>query len=172
MPPLSHGQRSLWFLHHFAPGSGASNIAAAARVLSPVDAEALERAFQALVDRHAALRTTFPAVDGEPSQEIADRLDLLLEREDATGWSGERLRARLAEEAWRPFDLEHGPLLRVTLFTGGPEGPGAPPRHPSHRRGLLVARGAPARAAGAVPRGGRRRAEPRSLWTCGGHRRC
>jgi|SRR5215213_1311300 len=76
MPPLSHGQRSLWFLHHFAPGSGASNIAAAARVLSPVDAAALERAFQALVDRHAALRTTFPAVDGEPSQGIAERLEL------------------------------------------------------------------------------------------------
>src|SRR5215210_224928 len=123
MPPLSHGQRSLWFLHHFAPGSGASNIAAAARVLSSLDADALERAFQALVDRHAALRTTFPAVDGEPSQQVADRLELGLGREDATGWSGERLRARLAEEAWRPFNLEQGPLLQVTLFTGGPERP-------------------------------------------------
>ena len=39
------------------------------------------------------------------------------------GWSEQALRARLAEEAWRPFDLERGPLLRATLLTGGPGGP-------------------------------------------------
>jgi len=121
--PLSHGQRSLWFLHHLAPEAGAYNIAAVARVLSPVDAERLERAFQALVDRHGALRTTFPATAGEPFRRVAGRLDFALSREDATGWSAERLRDRLAGEAWRPFDLENGPLLRVTLFTGTPGGP-------------------------------------------------
>ncbi|HKH43166.1 MAG TPA: amino acid adenylation domain-containing protein [Thermoanaerobaculia bacterium] len=126
---LSHGQRSLWFLHHLAPVEGAYNIAAAARVLSPVDAGALRRAFQALVDRHAALRTTFPEDAGEPCQRIAGRLGFVLAREDATGWSEERLRSRLAEEAWRPFDLEQGPLLRATLFTGafgGAGGAGGP----------------------------------------------
>ena len=44
-------------------------------------------------------------------------------REDAAGWSEARLRSRLAEEAWRPFDLERGPLLRVSLWTGAPGGP-------------------------------------------------
>src|SRR3954469_19142923 len=68
LAPLSYGQRSLWFLHHLAPVGGAYNIAAAARVRTPVDAGTLERAFQALVDRHAALRTTFPAVGGTPCQ--------------------------------------------------------------------------------------------------------
>ncbi|HBL25669.1 MAG TPA: non-ribosomal peptide synthetase, partial [Acidobacteria bacterium] len=29
----------------------------------------------------------------------------------------------LAEEAWRPFDLEKGPLVRATLWTGAPGGP-------------------------------------------------
>lgn len=66
--PLSQGQRSLWFVHHFAPADGAYNIAAAARVCSPVEAGTLERAVQVMVDRHAALRTTFPVVDGEPCQ--------------------------------------------------------------------------------------------------------
>ena len=120
---LSHGQRSLWFLHHLAPEAGAYNIAAAARVRTPVDVERLERALQALVDRHGALRTTFPAVAGEPCRRVSDHLTFTLAREDATGWSEERLRSRLAEEAWRPFDLEKGPLLRVTLFTGDPRGP-------------------------------------------------
>ncbi len=116
--PLSQGQRSLWFLHHLAPEGGAYNIAAAARVRTPIDGAALARAAQALVDRHAALRTTFPAVDGEPRQRTAERLTFTLGREDTTGWSAARLAARLAAEAWAPFDLERGPLLRLTLLAG------------------------------------------------------
>ncbi|HEY4592041.1 MAG TPA: condensation domain-containing protein, partial [Thermoanaerobaculia bacterium] len=119
----SYGQRSLWFLQHLAPQGGAYNIAAAARVRTPIDAGALERAFQALVDRHAALRTTFPAVDGAPCRRVAGRQSFSLVCVDAGGWSEQELRARLAEEAWRPFDLERGPLLRATLLMGGPGGP-------------------------------------------------
>src|SRR5215203_5963614 len=74
----SYGQRSLWFLQHLAPQGAAYNIAAAARVRTPIDAGALERAFQALVDRHAALRTTFPAIGGEPCREVAAGLDFAL----------------------------------------------------------------------------------------------
>ena len=121
--PLSYGQRSLWFLHHLAPEGNAYNIAAAVRLPTTVDAGALERAFQALVNRHAALRTTFPEAGGEPTQRVLRALDLRLAREDATGWGEERLRSRLAEEAWRPFNLARGPLLRTTLWTGDPAGP-------------------------------------------------
>ncbi|HSS49881.1 MAG TPA: amino acid adenylation domain-containing protein, partial [Thermoanaerobaculia bacterium] len=123
LAPLTYGQRSLWFLHHLAPVGGAYNIAAAARVHTPIDAMMLERAFQTLVDRHSALRTTFLAVGGTPYQRIAGHQNLVLACEDVTGWSEERLQSRLAEEAWRPFDLERGPLLRVTLLTGDPAGP-------------------------------------------------
>jgi amino acid adenylation domain-containing protein len=119
----SYGQRSLWFLQHLAPQGGAYNIAAAARVRTPIDGGALERAFQALVDRHAALRTTFPAIDGAPCRRVAGRQSFSLVCVDAGGWSEQALRARLAEEAWRPFDLERGPLLRATLLTGAPGGP-------------------------------------------------
>jgi amino acid adenylation domain-containing protein len=119
----SYGQRSLWFLQHLAPQGGAYNIAAAARVRTPIDAGALECAFQALVDRHAALRTTFPAIDGAPCRRVAGRQSFSLACMDAGGWSEQALRARLAEEAWRPFDLERGPLLRATLLLGGPGGP-------------------------------------------------
>src|SRR5262249_13472521 len=122
MGTLSYGQRSLWFLQHLSPQGGAYNIAAAARVRTPIDARALERAFQALVDRHAALRTTFPAAGGEPAQRVAAHGTFALVCEDASGWSEERLRARLSEEAWRPFDLEKGPLVRATLWTGAPGG--------------------------------------------------
>ena len=127
----------------------------------PLDAAALERAVQALVDRHAALRTTFPASPSDRRAAPAGRRarwPSRSAREDATGWSEERLRSRLAEEAWRPFDLERGPLLRVSLWTGGAGRSGRPAGHPSHRGRLLVAGGADAGAAGALPRGVRRRA--------------
>ncbi|HSU82079.1 MAG TPA: amino acid adenylation domain-containing protein, partial [Thermoanaerobaculia bacterium] len=75
------------------------------------------------MDRHAALRTTFPAIDGAPWRRVAERQSFSLVCVDAGGWSEQALRARLAEEAWRPFDLERGPLLRATLLTGGPGGP-------------------------------------------------
>ncbi|MBV8201144.1 MAG: amino acid adenylation domain-containing protein, partial [Acidobacteria bacterium] len=33
-------------------------------------------------------------------------------------WDGGELERRLRDEAFRPFDLEHGPLVRAALFTG------------------------------------------------------
>src|SRR3954447_2307369 len=82
----SYGQRSLWFLQHLAPQGGAYNIAAAARVRTPIDAGALERAFQALVDRHAALRTTFPAIDGAPCRRVAGWPSFSFAAMGARGW--------------------------------------------------------------------------------------
>ncbi|HSF39893.1 MAG TPA: amino acid adenylation domain-containing protein, partial [Thermoanaerobaculia bacterium] len=118
--PLSWGQRSLWFLYRLAPESAAYNIAGAARLVG-VDAEALHRALAGLVDRHPALRATFSAVSGEPVQRIAGRAEAAFTRVDAAGWSGEEVRRRLHEEAFRPFDLETGPVLRAALLTRGGE---------------------------------------------------
>jgi amino acid adenylation domain-containing protein len=115
--PLSRGQQSLWFLHQLSPESSAYHIAAAARVSSEVDTAALRRAFQSLVNRHPALRTTFGSQGGEPVQRVREQAPVWFEEVDAAGLSAEALHARLAEEADRPFDLERGPLLRVTLLT-------------------------------------------------------
>ncbi|MCY1035330.1 amino acid adenylation domain-containing protein [Corallococcus sp. BB11-1] len=117
--PLSHGQRALWFLHQLAPGSAAYHIAAALRVLEPLDAQALRRAVLRLVEHHPALRTTFHAAGGEPFQRIHEAGVLDLESREATGWSPEDLQQALREEALKPFDLERGPLLRVRLFQRG-----------------------------------------------------
>jgi amino acid adenylation domain-containing protein len=118
--PLSWGQRSLWFLHRLAPESAAYNMAAAVRLCGSVDRQALLRAFQALVDRHAVLRTTYGEGPDGPVQRVAERGAAFFQRVNAADWSGEDLRGRLGEEAFRPFDLERGPVLRVTLFARGP----------------------------------------------------
>ncbi|HEX8709306.1 MAG TPA: condensation domain-containing protein, partial [Pyrinomonadaceae bacterium] len=114
--PLSHGQKALWFLHQLAPESAAYNLSAAVRLLSEVDPQALQRTFQALVDRHPSLRTTFSASSAEPVQRI-HYMSVNFQHEDASQLDDAQLNQRLVEYAHRPFDLEEESLLRVNLFS-------------------------------------------------------
>jgi amino acid adenylation domain-containing protein/non-ribosomal peptide synthase protein (TIGR01720 family) len=114
--PLSHGQQALWFLQQLAPESAAYNIASALRIKAEPDEAALRSAFQSLVERHAALRTTFSAVQGSPVQRLHEEAKASFETVDASLWDDVVLAGRLRDEAHLPFDLEHGPLLRVVLF--------------------------------------------------------
>jgi amino acid adenylation domain-containing protein/non-ribosomal peptide synthase protein (TIGR01720 family) len=118
--PLSWNQRSLWFLNRLAPEDSAYNLAGAAR-LGPIDQGALGRAIQALVDRHPMLRATFADTPGGPVQRIAQRAAVGFVAVDATGWSDAEVMARLQAEAFRPFDLAAGPLLRAVLLSRGDE---------------------------------------------------
>jgi amino acid adenylation domain-containing protein len=118
--PLSYGQRSLWFLHQLAPLSGAYNVSSAARIRSALDAEALRRALQKIVDRHDLLRTTFLLLEGEPLQRVGERLEVSLLVSDASSWSDGFLDDYLVREAHQPFNLDQGPLLRVCLFRRSP----------------------------------------------------
>ncbi len=120
--PLSYNQRSLWFIHQLMRETTLYNMVSAVKVYSHVDPVALQRAFQQLVARHAALRTSFSAQAGElPTQQIHPQMDVLLSLDDATGWDDDRLNERLTQELRTPFDLERGPLLRPTLLRLEPE---------------------------------------------------
>ena len=114
--PLSYNQQGIWFLYQLAPESAVYNVNFAARISSGVDVPALRRALQSLLDRHPSLRTTFPSHSGKPVQEVHAQLKVSFEEVDGSAWSGDELNARLLEEAYRPFDLERGPLLRVSLI--------------------------------------------------------
>jgi len=118
--PLSWGQRSLWYLHRLAPESAAYNMPGAVRLSAGFDREALYKALQALVDRHALLRTTYGDSPEGPVQRVAERIEAPFFRFDATGWSDGKLVGRLSAEAYRLFDLERGPVLRMTLFEREP----------------------------------------------------
>jgi amino acid adenylation domain-containing protein len=119
--PLSGGQQALWFLHQLAPASAAYHVPVAVRVRAALDVEALRRAFEALVARHPALRTTFALTPSGPVQRIHEALPLDFETVDAQGCDDAALRERLSAEARRPFDLEAGPLLRVRLYSRAPD---------------------------------------------------
>ncbi len=115
--PLSRGQKALWFLHRLAPESSAYHVAVALRVLSPLDAGALERALLALAARHPALRSVIHAPEGAPEQRIDPRPRVDFLAVDAAGWTAADIDNALHGEAWRPFDLETGPPLRAALFS-------------------------------------------------------
>ena len=117
LQPLSCNQQGIWFLYQLAPESRVYNVNFAARIRSDLDIPALRRAFQALVDRHPALRTTFCVRSGKPAQRVHPHLAVHFVETDASAWDSEVLKTRLLEEAYRPFDLERGPVLRVNLFT-------------------------------------------------------
>ncbi len=121
--PLSPGQRSLWLVHQRMPDDAAYNMAGAAKVRGDLDVPALRRSLQALVDRHASLRTTFALSDmdlaGEPEQIVhpSKSVEVGFSVIDASGWPDDALNARLSEEARRPFDLSAAPPFRTTLFS-------------------------------------------------------
>ncbi len=115
--PLSSSQQSLWFLHQLATDDPTYNLAFAARIRGSLNVNSLRGAFQALVDRHASLRTTFADGDGKPVQQVLEQSTVYFEEHDASQWDQTVLEERLVVEAQRPFDLEHGPLFKVHLFT-------------------------------------------------------
>ncbi|MEM1253383.1 MAG: amino acid adenylation domain-containing protein [Cyanobacteria bacterium P01_H01_bin.21] len=120
--PLSQGQWGLWFLYKLEPESAAYNLAFTARVRSDLDVAVLEQAVQILVARHPSLRTVYGQDTGEPFQEIhAAQTSCLLEQIDATGWDEERLVQGAIAAYQRPFNLETGPILRLTILTRSPQ---------------------------------------------------
>jgi amino acid adenylation domain-containing protein len=123
--PLSFAQQRLWFVDQLAPGNSAYNIPAAFRIAGSLDAAALERSLDEIVDRHEVLRTTFAAVDGVPAQVIAGKRSFKMRTTDLSQMPAvEReaeIRRLLREEVARPFDLSADLMLRAALLKLGPE---------------------------------------------------
>ncbi|HEV3468925.1 MAG TPA: amino acid adenylation domain-containing protein [Pyrinomonadaceae bacterium] len=123
--PLSFAQQRLWFLHQMEPRGFAYNLRRAVRVDGALDAAALHRTLEALVERHESLRTNFAVVDGRPVQVIGEGRPVgltfidLRERPDVR--SEEEIEDLLRRESQRPFDLSKDLLLRPTLLRLGPD---------------------------------------------------
>lgn len=113
---LSPGQKALWFLQQLAPENPAYHIFRAVEIKDNLDIEIFRATMQIIADRHPTLRTTFSTRNGEPVQQIYQSMEVEFKLEDASSWSEDQLNQCLDKEALRPFDLEQGPLFRVTLF--------------------------------------------------------
>ncbi|HEY9878196.1 MAG TPA: condensation domain-containing protein, partial [Leptolyngbyaceae cyanobacterium] len=128
--PLSFAQQRLWFLYQLAPDNPFYNVPTAIRLTGRLDRRALERSFGEIVRRHAALRTTFTTLEGQPVQVVEPEITVELsvvnlqtvaEKEAAPEALRDRITQQLATaEAQRPFNLTTDPLLRVTLLQFSP----------------------------------------------------
>jgi amino acid adenylation domain-containing protein len=116
---LSEGQRALWVIEAMEPGSSAYNLPLAFWLDADVDAVALRQTIQGMVDRHDSLRSVIRTAGGRPVRTVAPWQELHFQQRYLAVSDTEAVRRHIREEAQRPLDLEHGPLLRVTVFTLG-----------------------------------------------------
>ncbi|WP_254564071.1 non-ribosomal peptide synthetase [Oscillatoria sp. HE19RPO] len=118
--PLSFPQEQLWFLSELDPNNVSYNELFALRFLGVLNIVALEQSLNKIVARHAALRTNFATVNGQPVQVIAERLTLtvpVIDLSNLPACDRENEVQRLAtEQAQKPFNLVSDPLIQGTVF--------------------------------------------------------
>jgi amino acid adenylation domain-containing protein len=123
--PLSFAQQRLWFLDQLEPNSPLYNLFRTVRLRGELKVDALQKALELLVNRHASLRTTFIANDGQPVQVIAEAGPVTLPIINLAHYlEADReveVQRLLAEEAVRPFDLAADLMLRAKLVRLGGE---------------------------------------------------
>ncbi|MBT9588633.1 amino acid adenylation domain-containing protein [bacterium] len=118
--PLSFGQERLWFLDRLEPASAFYNVPFTYRLRGALNPTALEQSLNAVVARHAILRSSFTTREGRPVQVIQSKrrvpfLQVDLRLFPACEREAEAQR-QLATDANTPFELAAGPLFRAILF--------------------------------------------------------
>ncbi|WP_168232014.1 non-ribosomal peptide synthetase [Pseudomonas veronii] len=117
--PQSLAQNRLWITWQLDPLSSAYTIPGALRLRGELDEDAVRASFQHLIQRHEALRTRFYERDGQAFQRVDANSDFDLHVIDLSHLPAAERDARAQQiredEARTQFDLENGPLLRVTL---------------------------------------------------------
>ncbi|HYO12017.1 MAG TPA: amino acid adenylation domain-containing protein, partial [Thermoanaerobaculia bacterium] len=120
--PLTPIQQGMLFTELYSPEAGLYFEHLAGTLRGPLDVAAFRRAWQAVVDRHSALRTAllWREVD-RPLQVVRRGVELPWSEED---WRGEadpeaRLHRWLAGDRARGLDLARAPLMRAALLRTG-----------------------------------------------------
>lgn len=123
--PQSLAQNRLWITWQLDPHSSAYTIPGALHLRGELDEDALRHSFQQLIKRHEALRTRFYERNGQAFQRVEATADFelpIIDLSDLPNTEREARAQRVREDQARsPFDLEKGPLLRVTLVRLGDE---------------------------------------------------
>jgi amino acid adenylation domain-containing protein len=117
LSPLQEG----FLFHHLRDPAGGDYIEQMTFLLEgTLDLSAFGRAWQVVVDRHPALRTSFQWEGLEqPLQIVHRRVTVPLVTLDWSSSEGDRLAAFLADDRTRGFDLAAAPLMRLTVASVG-----------------------------------------------------
>ncbi|MFG1644974.1 amino acid adenylation domain-containing protein [Amycolatopsis sp. NPDC049252] len=117
--PLSPVQHGLWVVDQFLVDNTSYAVHRDLWLRGHLDVRLLRACLDELVRRHEILRTTY-AGETDPVQVVGPPRAATFAHVDVDG--GQDRAVLLAErELRRPFDLEHGPVFRVTLFTVEPD---------------------------------------------------
>ena len=116
--PLSFAQTRLFLLNEMFPDSDAYNANLVFKLDGLLDSSSLEKALLFLIERHAILRTTFYKDDhGKCWQKIHQKIKFKLVLNKAFNFLNEcALLSSIKSIIKKPFDLEHGPLIRAYVF--------------------------------------------------------
>jgi amino acid adenylation domain len=113
---LSYAQERQWFIWQLDPNSAAYHLPTALRLKGQLDIAALQRSFDSLVARHESLRTCLRQEGERRVQVVSAQAVVQIQRLDT---DETQVAAQVEELIAQPFDLERGPLLRVTLMRLG-----------------------------------------------------
>ncbi|MBX3420281.1 MAG: amino acid adenylation domain-containing protein [Pirellulaceae bacterium] len=113
---MSAGQQGLWHAYRRNPNLTAFNVFLPTRIRAALQPEVLRRAINQVAERHAALRTTFSDHAGQLAQIVHRHLEPEFICRPLPGATDEAIRQRLTQEMLRPFDLQRGPLLRISVY--------------------------------------------------------
>jgi amino acid adenylation domain-containing protein len=118
--PASFVQELLWLMDRASPGSSAYNVPRTRRLVGPLNVIALRKAFDALVERHEILRTTYAFHEEHPVQVIHPARPVEFTFTDLRDTSiNSRMAAaeRIArDQATKPFDLAKDQIMRVAVI--------------------------------------------------------
>ncbi len=114
---LTEGQKALWLIESISAGLYAYNLPGALWIDREVNIPALKNAINKCWERHSSLRTVFTNIDGIVSQKVTNKQFPGFNQVNLTTDEENKVLEVLKTEARKPFDLENGPLMRVTLFT-------------------------------------------------------
>ena len=123
--PLSFSQQQMWYVCQFQSGTIAYNQPVAWHLSGRPDVKALEQSLNSVIQRHEALRTTFPWTDGAPVQCVHRDFPLTLKVVDLRLFAETERESQaqkiILEEARYPFGLTTELLLRAALLQTGDE---------------------------------------------------
>src|SRR5581483_997741 len=118
--PLSFAQQRLWFLDHFEGVGAGYNTSVALRLTGSLDRDALRRAFDEIVARHAVLRSTYRGSrdGGEQLIHAASRISIAFTdlAASAPAVQDEQIRRISFEQSSAPFDLARDLMRRVAFW--------------------------------------------------------
>lgn len=114
--PLSYSQHHLWFINKLLPGNYAYNMPLALNLHGDLNIEALQYAFEQLINKHSVFRTSFHENKGEPYQIIHQTGKPDFKVIDVQNDNHMVINKLLLDEEHEPFNLQTAPILRIRLL--------------------------------------------------------